>query len=260
MRLLPLRAVLGAALFAGACARPASVPAPVPASVGRIPAAPTPLDAARQLIVVTTTGWDTTGGVLRRYERDLDDRSWRAVGAAVPVVIGRTGLAWGDDTLARAAGRPAKHEGDGRSPAGIFPLDTLFGFANTIAGLHMPYAPLTNASECVDDVASVHYNTVVNRGTVPRVDWKSAEPMRRIEQYREGVIVGYNAAPVRAGRGSCIFLHIWAGPGTSTAGCTAMPASELAQIVRWLDTSRAPMLVQLPAGEYARLRTAWQLP
>jgi L,D-peptidoglycan transpeptidase YkuD (ErfK/YbiS/YcfS/YnhG family) len=69
-----------------------------------------------------------------------------------------------------------------------------------------------------------------------------------------GVIVGYNAAPPTKGRGSCIFLHIWAGPRSTTAGCTAMDASELDQLTRWLDRVRRPVLVQLPRAEYERLR------
>jgi L,D-peptidoglycan transpeptidase YkuD (ErfK/YbiS/YcfS/YnhG family) len=129
-----------------------------------------------------------------------------------------------------------------------------------MAWLRMPYSPLTAGSDCVDDEASAHYNTVVDRATVPKVDWKSAEHMRTINQYRIGVIVGYNAAPPRPGRGSCIFLHIWGGPQSTTAGCTAMDATRLEALMRWLDASRRPALVQLPAGEYARLRDAWNLP
>jgi D-alanyl-D-alanine dipeptidase len=120
--------------------------------------------------------------------------------------------------------------------------------------------PLDQGSDCVDDVASRHYNTVVNRAAVPAIDWNSAEHMRAIDQYRLGVIVGYNAAPPRAGRGSCIFLHIWGGPGSVTAGCTAMEETHLRELMRWLAPERRPMIVQLPAGEMARMRAAWSLP
>jgi L,D-peptidoglycan transpeptidase YkuD (ErfK/YbiS/YcfS/YnhG family) len=95
---------------------------------------------------------------------------------------------------------------------------------------------------------------------VPRVDWSSAERMREIEQYRIGAMVEYNAAPPRAGRGSCIFLHVWGGPGTSTAGCTAMPERALREVVLWLDRARRPMLVQLPLAELARLHGSLLLP
>ena len=196
----------------------------------------------RQLVVVTTPGWDAVPGVLRRYERTAGDAPWVAVGEPIPVAVGRAGLAWGADTLRRSAREPRKREGDGRAPAGMFPLDTAFGFAavSEVSWIRLPYVQLTDGSECVDDTASVHYNTVVDRARVPAVDWSSAERMRQIGQYRLGVIVGYNAPAPRAGRGSCIFLHIWGGPGVGTAGCTAFPPDAVETVARWLDASRRP--------------------
>ncbi len=262
MRVILLTRVTAGLLFsfiALACSRATSVtataPAPPPPPSGS-------LASARQLIVVITPGWNATTGTLRRFARDGAAGSWRSAGATVPVVVGRTGLAWGDEALAASIAQPVKHEGDGKAPAGAFPLDTAFGFAPRAEAswLRMPYAALQPGSECVDDDVSAYYNTVVDRATVPRVDWKSAERMREIAQYRLGVIVGYNATPPRRGRGSCIFLHIWSGPASSTAGCTALDAGELESLMRWLDRSRSPALVQLPAAEYERLRARWQLP
>ena len=217
--------------------------------------------ASRQLVVVTTPAWDSVNGTLRRYSRTGPKSPWVAEGPAVPIVVGQTGLAWGD---AESGTRrdPRKREGDGKAPAGRFPLGSVFGFgaSASIPGLRMPYLPLGDGTECVDDIASVHYNRVVDRGEVRRVDWTSAERMRSIDLYRLGVMVDYNTRPVRRGRGSCIFLHIWRAQGSPTSGCTAMPADDLETIARWLDASRRPMLVQLPAAEYARLRRQWSLP
>jgi D-alanyl-D-alanine dipeptidase len=215
----------------------------------------------RQLVIVVTPTWDSTAGVMRRYARASAAAPWRLDGPEVPIVVGRAGLAWGADSLG-GAGDPHKREGDGRAPAGIFPLDTAFGFAPAPAAawVRLPYVQLTAGSECVDDTASVHYNQVVDRGALPSVDWTSAERMRQIGQYEMGVIVGYNTQPPRRGRGSCIFLHIWAGPGSSTAGCTAFPRDEVEALLRWLDPSSRPTLVQLTAADYARLRTRWSLP
>jgi D-alanyl-D-alanine dipeptidase len=214
-------------------------------------------------VVVVTPGWDSTAGMLRRFERDDVRGGWRPVGAPVAVVVGRTGLAWDGASSLAPAGAIVKQEGDGRSPAGAFPLDTAFGFAPVAASaawVRLPYAPLLPGSECVDDAASVHYNTVVDRDAVARVDWTSAERMRQVGQYRLGVIVGYNAAPPRKGAGSCIFLHIWAGPRSTTAGCTAFDAVALEELVRWLDPAQRPMMVQLPAAEYGAARAGWGLP
>jgi D-alanyl-D-alanine dipeptidase len=222
-------------------------------------ARPTP--APRQLLVVTTPAWDSVSGTLRRYERRSAGAPWHPVGAPVPIVVGQSGLAWGDDALGRRRD-PHKREGDGRAPAGWFALGTAFGFAPPaqMDGVRLPYLQLADDTECVDDSVSTHYNTVIGRGEVGRVDWTSAERMRTIDLYRLGVVVRYNASPVRRGRGSCIFLHIWRAAGSPTSGCTAMPAGDLETVVQWLDPARQPMLVQLPAAEYARLRRSWNLP
>src|SRR4051812_32227463 len=172
---------------------------------------PSPLRDALQLVVFTSSDWSATTGTLHRFERESTRSPWTIAASAIPAVIGRTGLAWADPALASSMGQPVKHEGDGKSPAGAFPLDTAFGFAprTEMQWLRLPYSPLVAGSDCVDDEVSVHYNTVVDRAAVTKVDWTSAEHMRSINQYRIGVIVGYNAAPPTPGRGSCIFLHIW---------------------------------------------------
>lgn len=244
-------------------------PGPSAASAQRVMSDTThrTLRDATQLVVVTTADWDSTTGELRRFVRDDVGASWRREGNVVPVVIGRAGLAWGAgfDELAAAdlaTAGPRKREGDGRSPAGLFPLGDAFGFAaaDSMRWLRQPYLPLTATSECVDDTMSVHYNTVVDRNAVSPVDWSSAEQMRAIEVYRLGVIVDYNAAPPLRARGSCIFLHIWSGPGSTTSGCTALDEEELAGLMAWLDPQASPVIVQVPAAMYGRLRSDWGLP
>jgi L,D-peptidoglycan transpeptidase YkuD (ErfK/YbiS/YcfS/YnhG family) len=90
--------------------------------------------------------------------------------------------------------------------------------------------------------------------------------------YRIGVVVAHNGPGVddglvpgasgaaASGGGSCIFLHVWNGPGSTTSGCTAMPDAALQEILAWLDASAEPVLVQLPRPEFGRLRAAWALP
>ena len=242
----------------GGCAAPPAVVSQQAASVAR---APTPLDGSRQMVLVVTSAWDSTSGTLRRYVRNSDVDAWRAVGGVVPIVVGRTGVAWDDSQVRPAAGEPVKHEGDGRSPAGAFALDTAFGFVarQSVAWVQLPYLQLRTTTECVDDDRSAHYNTIVDRDRVAQVDWSSSERMRTIGQYRYGVHVAYNSPP-RPSRGSCIFLHIWAGPQSVTAGCTAMDQDALKALMAWIDPKQRPMLVQLPASALARLRTDWRLP
>lgn len=225
--------------------------------------AQTPLARSRQVVVVTTRGWDDVPGRLRRFERGGVKGEWLQVGKDVPVAVGRSGLGWGVGLVdTGAAAGPQKKEGDGKAPAGVFALGQAFGFAPRAeaAWLRVPYIPLKDSVECVDDAASRHYNLIVDRLAAGDFDWNSSERMRSVELYRWGLVVRHNAAPPAAGRGSCIFLHVWAGPGKGTAGCTALEESNLTELLRWLDPKKVPLLVQLPEGEYARLRDAWRLP
>ncbi|PAP76946.1 L,D-transpeptidase family protein [Rubrivirga marina] len=236
------------------------------------PSGPIP-ESARQLLLVTTADWSATGGTLQRYAREPAGE-WAPVGETVSVVVGRSGLGWG---LGLHGGPlpegPTKAEGDGRAPAGVFRLSAAFGYAAT-APTGLPYVP-TPGLHCVDDRASASYNLV--RDVPPSRDWDSHETMRRRDGlYRIGAIVAHNgpgvdarllpegarlgdAAPVPGG-GSCIFLHVWGGPGTTTAGCTAMADARLAEVLAWLDAEADPVLVQLPEAEVAVLREAWGLP
>jgi D-alanyl-D-alanine dipeptidase len=202
---------------------------------------------------VQTADWTATTGTLQRYDKHLF--RWRAVGTPIDVVIGRSGLAWGRGLHSTMNG-PQKREGDGKSPAGAFTLGTAFGFESR-APWKLPYLPLRETTECVDDSASTFYNQVVERTAAS--DWKSSEKMRTVTLYKWGVVVSHNT-PAFAGAGSCIFLHIWSGPRSTTSGCTAMREEDLVTLLRWIDPKQSPRLVQLPREEYERLRRDWSLP
>ncbi|MBZ0233219.1 MAG: hypothetical protein K8M05_12885 [Deltaproteobacteria bacterium] len=160
------------------------------------------------------------------------------------------------------AGRPGplKQEGDGKSPAGIFALGPAFGYAPAApAGARIPYTPVDARWRCVDDPTSAVYNRILDERTVTR-DWSSAEDMRRADALYAWVVeVGHNRAAVPGG-GSCIFLHVWGGPGDPTVGCTAMDHDVLASLLTTLDPAANPVLVQLPAAEYDALAPTWRLP
>jgi D-alanyl-D-alanine dipeptidase len=181
----------------------------------------------------------------------------------LPAITGKKGLAWGRGLHpAPGASAPQKREGDGKAPAGIFRLGPAFGYepGGSLPGMALAYRQMGQASRCVDDVASVHYNRLVEEGNVTR-DWNSSEDMRRSDgQYRLGVVVDHNADPVAPGYGSCIFLHIWKGSASGTAGCTAVSDGDMETILRQLRPEANPLLIQLPRGKYERLRAPWGLP
>jgi L,D-peptidoglycan transpeptidase YkuD (ErfK/YbiS/YcfS/YnhG family) len=229
---------------------------------------PVPLESSTQILVVTTSDWNAVEGTLQRYERSNPGKKWKAVGEPFWIVVGKNGLAWSsaptlpDGVGRRSASDPVKKEGDGKAPAGVFPVSTAFGYASQKQpGWKMPFVSLTPSMECVDDIKSEFYNRVLDRSNISSPDWSSSEHMLRPDElYRWGLVVDYNASPAHPGAGSCIFLHIWRGPGQGTAGCTAMPQEQLESLLAWLDPARKPLLVQFPRQQYRDLQKKWGLP
>lgn len=225
-----------------------------------IPPVKTPFAASLQAVVVMTKDWTATQGLARTFERSSPRSKWKPVGSEFPIVIGRSGLAWSPDSASENSA-VFKKEGDGKSPAGLFPLTFAFGSEANGAKLKLPYTEIVEFTECVDDAASFHYNTVVGRQQVGIFDWKSSEKMIEIKpEYDMGVFVAYNSYPVVRGNGSCIFLHIWKDAGSPTSGCTAMEQENLAKITRWLDPKKTPYLIQLPENAYSKYQKSWKLP
>lgn len=221
-----------------------------------------PIGMSRQALVVKTTSWTSSQGLLQRYERSSGTAPWRSAGPTFPVVVGRNGMGWGVGLHNQNGYGTEKREGDGRAPAGIFKLSAVFGYAppGAYPWLKMPYYEAYGALKCIDDPRSSHYNRLVDAGSVA-ADWSSCEDMRRAdEQYRRGIVVEHNPAPAIPGRGSCIFIHIWKNPESGTAGCTTMSPENLEKILRWLDPAANPVLIQLPETAYRQLRSAWELP
>ena len=217
---------------------------------------------ARQMIVVTTPDWDSTHGTLQRHERR--NGAWHALDAALPVVIGRAGSAWGIGLHPAQQGLQKK-EGDGRSPAGVFALGTAFGYARSIAA-SWAYAPMDAAHWCIDVERSALYNRIVDARVVGRdAIAGSTEPMRldvhadRDMRYKLGLVIAHNPRNL-AGAGSCIFAHLWSTADSSTAGCTAMAEPAMQALLGWLRPDAHPVFVLLPQAEYLRLRDAWGLP
>ncbi|MBS1794539.1 MAG: L,D-transpeptidase family protein [Acidobacteria bacterium] len=223
-----------------------------------------PFSKSRQAVVVTTADWQTFRGTARLFARKSAKSAWKPVGDAFAVVVGRNGLAWGDGLNEKPAGDadPApKKEGDGKAPAGIFALTETFGAGAKPAFVRLPFTPLEEYTECVDDAKSIHYNRIVNRMQVGDFDWQSSEKMLAVgAEYDLGVFVAHNSNPVVKGDGSCIFLHIWKDSETGTAGCTAMERKNLETIMKWIDPAKNPVLIQMPEPVYGEFQSKWKLP
>ena len=216
----------------------------------------------RQLVVVVSDNWDATTGTLQKFEWHND--RWQAIDQAFPVNLGRAGLAWGLG-LHSAQDGYYKQEGDGRATAGVFDLTQTFGYLPQLNSA-MPYAPMSASHYCIDVNGSALYNQIVDENVVGRDAVKdSTEPMRRDIHnnqqtiYKKGIVLDHNVANI-SGQGSCIFLHLWFGPGVPTAGCTAMAEPDMDRLLAWLDPQKSPRYVALPKSEYQQKQPAWGLP
>lgn len=210
----------------------------------------------QQVLLVSSDGWEKSAGQMRRFVRQVD--GWRSAGADTTVLLGVKGMGWGCGLHRRVAAGPQKVEGDRRTPAGIFSMGSAFGYAATPPpGTRWPWQTCTVGDFFVDDVRSPEYNQWVRLAgtTNPAERWASFERMRRTDGRHEfGVVVNHNTSPVVAGKGSAIFLHVWNAPSQATVGCTVMPREHMAALVRWLDPSKRPLLIQAPKNQFGSLR------
>lgn len=215
-------------------------------------------DESRQAIVILSPGWDSTVATMYRFERSFAEAAWKPIGAVVPVNLGRTGLAWGRSELMSGAvfkaSDPHKREGDGKAPAGLFPILKAFGHPQPPAGYDKSNLPFISVRDhqCVDDVKSPYYNQIVRPVEVGGVSWSSAETMK-IGLYQMGLVVGHNCGDAKAGLGSCIFFHRQSAAGAPTSGCTSMADGPLVNLLRWLKTDAKPVVLQLPVGAFEEM-------
>jgi L,D-peptidoglycan transpeptidase YkuD (ErfK/YbiS/YcfS/YnhG family) len=203
-----------------------------------------------QYILVTAKDWDSIEATMTLFERKTLDSKWQISSGPFDVVLGKKGLAWGKGLhTIPADNNPKKKEGDLRAPAGVFNLSFAFGYS-PIKTIRWPYLAITENMIAVDDPKSDYYNCVVDKSLIEKIDWDSKEIMLREDGlYKCGLVIDYNMYPAIPGAGSCIFMHIWRGPGMGTEGCTAMPEEKMKIILDWLDPDANPVLVQVPAHE-----------
>lgn len=160
---------------------------------------------------------------------------WQRRGSCFERVAGP----WRADVGARGLLRE-KHEGDGATPIGTFPIGaTMYGIAPN-PGVAYPYHRIVCGDWWDEDPSSQSYNRFVHLGCgqTPRFGGDSEALWRVVPQYGYFAVIAYNAAPIVPNSGSAIFLHITT--GTPTAGCVALPVAELLRILRALRPALHP--------------------
>lgn len=187
----------------------------------------------KQLMIVKTPNAKSIQGECSRFTKDSN--GWRKVGDTWPAVVGRNGIV-----------SPAiKKEGDGNTPSGLYPIGLAFGYAKTL-DTKLKYRQVQEDDLWIDDPDSPDYNRWVRAPTRA----KSFEFMMRKDiLYQMGAVIEYNTNPVKAGKGSAIFLHIQPASDKPTAGCVALAEMNIAELLAWMDEAQQPHILIQTLGE-----------
>jgi len=146
---------------------------------------------------------------------------WQPVAAGIPAWVGANGMA------------PQTHDGQMKTPLGIFTLDFAFGTAPNPGG-DLQYVQVGPDHWWDGDMTSPTYNTMqVCKRDQCAFDTSPSSGTENLEipQYVHAVVMGVNKARV-PGNGGAFFLH--ATDGGPTAGCVAVDDATLVELIRWL--------------------------
>ncbi|HEX5017363.1 MAG TPA: L,D-transpeptidase family protein [Actinomycetes bacterium] len=201
---------------------------------------------ARQVIVVTTSGWNTSYARLQTW-RLSDNGTWKRRIDPIPARVGWNGVRRAKNRL----------QNTGTTPAGTFALPRGFGLANP-KGVALPYRKVDRNDWWPYDPTDPKTYNVLQPHRVQHSKWRTewAERLKSYrKQYRYAVILDYNlpsdirwrngqriaknTADTSAGGG--IFLHV-NGSG-ATAGCVSISRARMLRVLRWLDPDRDPVIV-----------------
>lgn len=160
------------------------------------------------------------------YEKIAED--WKEVSFNRPAVIGKAGFA-----------DPGKKvEGDKKSPQGLYPLGMLFA-KDEFTGKSTAQR-LTKDDKWIDDPAHPDYNKWV-RGETTAKSYENLLLSSGVYDYIQ--VINYNMNPIVPGKGSAIFLHVWASKLMGTMGCVALEKKDVEFILRWLDPRKKPQIL-----------------
>ncbi|WEG14819.1 L,D-transpeptidase family protein [Pullulanibacillus sp. KACC 23026] len=180
--------------------------------------------------VMVVTARSATSSRARLTAFIYQNGTWKKV-YTMPAAIGKNGIT------------PHLQEGSKQSPSGIFTLGPAFGIGKKPDDVTIPYRQTTNQDYWVENPYSPDYNKWVTYEGDPKKRWKTFEPLR-IPAYKYAVVINYNTNPIIKGKGSAIFLHVLLPEKSYTLGCTAVSESDMLTLLKWLNPSRHPLIIQ----------------
>jgi L,D-peptidoglycan transpeptidase YkuD (ErfK/YbiS/YcfS/YnhG family) len=223
--------------------------APAGAAGAPLPARLANVGDARQVVVVTSSGWQSSYARLQTWRRTLGG-DWVQVMAPVPARVGWNGMRAAEDRL----------QSTGTTPAGTFALLRGFGLAKP-GGVELPYRQVDANDWWPYDPSDPKTYNVLQPWRPMHAQWRTdwAERLASYrKQYRFAVVLDYNlpgalrwrnnqrialdTADTRAGGG--IFLHV--NGKDATAGCISISRARMRQVLQWLDPDLDPVIVVGP--------------
>lgn len=154
---------------------------------------------------------------------------------------------WKDKSYRCAWGRGGlvedKHEGDGATPIGRFPLRQVLYRSDRLPrpSTELSVQAITPSDAWCEDPTDQNYNRLVRLDREAEADrlW------REDHLYDVIVVVGYNDNPPVVGKGSAIFLHVAREEYSPTAGCIAL---SLGDLLEFLSTAGRDTAVRVSRG------------
>jgi L,D-peptidoglycan transpeptidase YkuD (ErfK/YbiS/YcfS/YnhG family) len=181
---------------------------------------------ATQVVEVAASRYGTSYATLTAYEKRSS--GWVRVYGPWTARVGRNGF----------AAPYKKREGDGRTPTGAYGFSFFFGVNAQPSGIHYSWRHAYTYDVWDDDSSSSRYNLWTDRRH--SYAGRSPEPMHSQPSYNYAAVIAYNTSR-KPGLGSAIFLHV--SHSSATAGCVAIPQSELLPVLRWLNPAKRPRII-----------------
>jgi hypothetical protein len=180
-------------------------------------------------MLVTVASMDDPQAELHTFERASPAERWKPHSEPEAAVVGAHGIGWGHPYLAFRRGSEAvKEEGDERTPAGIYRIGSMFGFAED---KRPNYIRLTLGRQfCVEDTGSPYYGQIVSQSSVS--ENTLGQKMASEQQFRRGLFIDYPPRPAFKA-GSCIFVQVWRGEGIATSANVGLPEKSILRLQDW---------------------------
>ncbi|WP_262412444.1 L,D-transpeptidase family protein [Actinacidiphila acidipaludis] len=161
---------------------------------------------------------------------------WHQVAATTAARVGAHGITFGG----------TRTQGTSTTPTGTYTITRGFGVGPN-PGTTMPYHQVTSHDWWVEDPTSAYYNqmrTDTQGGfhLTESGDDGSEHLINYPTQYHNALVIDFNMNPAVKGRGAGIFLHDLGPQAGPTAGCVAVPAAFMTQIMQWINPADHPVI------------------